>query len=49
VIDVALLWVLRARKPNKDFVKIVNENSNYIDIGNSIYDKICFASCMKFW
>jgi hypothetical protein len=37
VIDVVLLWVLRARKPNKDSVEIVNENSNYINVGNLIY------------
>jgi hypothetical protein len=49
VIDVVLLWVLRVRKPNKDSAETANENSNYIDIGNLIYDKICFASCMKFW
>jgi hypothetical protein len=48
VIDVVLHWVLRARKPNKDSVEIVNENSNYIDVGNLIYDKIYFTSCMKF-
>jgi len=31
VIDVVLLWELKAEKPNKDFVVIVRRNLNYIE------------------